>query len=175
MLKRLSLFLVATTAAILLYAATRPNEFRVERSILIAAPPEEVFAMIHDFHAWRAWSPYEKLDPAMERSYAGAVSGVGARYGWDSRGDAGSGSMEIVEAVAPERVSIRLEFTKPFVAHNIADFTLQPRGDAVEVTWAMHGPAPFLSKLVGVFLDMDRMIGADFEAGLATLKHNAEQ
>jgi uncharacterized protein YndB with AHSA1/START domain len=166
--------IVLLAAAILVLAATRPPTFLVTRSASINASPERMFALIADFHSWAHWSPYEKLDPAMKKTFAGPASGVGAIYEWSSAGKAGAGRMEIVDAPAPSKVSIKLDFSKPFKAHNIAEFTLTPRSGGTDVTWAMSGASPFMFKLMGLFLNMDKMIGKDFEAGLAQLKAVAE-
>ncbi|MCL5885050.1 MAG: SRPBCC family protein [Deltaproteobacteria bacterium] len=126
-------------------------------------------------HAWGAWSPFEKKDPAMKRTLSGAPNGKGAVYEWEGNKEIGKGRMEITETSPPSRVSIRLDFVKPFEAHNVVDFTLVPRGDVTNVTWAIHGPSPFLSRVIGVFCNMDRMIGKDFEAGLSALKTIGEK
>jgi carbon monoxide dehydrogenase subunit G len=139
------------------------------------APPEKIFAFINDFHSWGTWSPYEKKDPAMKRTVSGAASGKGAVYEWEGNKEIGKGRMEITETSPPSRVTIKLDFVKPFEAHNIVDFTLEANGDSTNVTWAIHGPSPFISKVIGIFCNMDRMIGKDFEAGLADLKTIAEK
>jgi hypothetical protein len=175
MLKTIAIVVVVAVAAVLIYAATRPDTFRVERTASIQAPPERIFALINDLHSWSAWSPYEKKDPAMKRVLSGAQSGAGAVYEWDGNKDVGKGRMEIAETVPPSKVTIKLDFVKPFEAHNIVDFTLEGQGDSTNVTWALHGPCPYISKLIGIFVNMDRMIGRDFEAGLANLKAVAEQ
>ncbi len=174
MFKKIALLLVVLIAGVLLYAATRPDSFRVERSTRIQAPPERIAPLVADFHRWSEWSPYEKLDPAMKRSFGGAASGPGATYAWEGNDKAGAGRMEILEA-SPTKVSIKLDFLQPFEARNTADFSFQPQGDATQVTWAMHGPAPYVSKLMGLVFDMDTLIGKDFEAGLANLKTAAEK
>jgi uncharacterized protein YndB with AHSA1/START domain len=166
---------VVPLAAILIFAATKPDTFRVQRATSIKAPPERIFPLIADFHGWGAWSPYEKLDPAMKRTFSGAANGKGAVYEWDSDGKAGKGRMEITDAPAPSRVTIKLDFFKPFESHNTAEFKLEPRGDTTELTWAMYGPNLFIGKVMSIFFDMDKMIGKDFEAGLANLKTLAEQ
>jgi hypothetical protein len=167
--------LAIAAVAILAYAATRPDIFRVQRSTTIKAPADRIFPFINDFHAWTAWSPYETRDPDMKRTYGGASSGKGATYAWDGNRHVGAGHMEILEAPAPSRVTIKLDFSRPFEGHNTADFTLEPQGDATKVSWAMHGPALFVGKVMGIFIDMDAMIGKDFEAGLANLKALAEK
>lgn len=166
--------LLAVFVALLAYAATKPDAFRVERSILIDAPPEAIYAEIEDFRRWRAWSPYEELDPNLAREYSGAERGVGAQYAWQGDGSAGSGSMEIRDAVPASEIVIALEFTAPMVASNTALFTMTPEAGATRLTWAMEGPSNLMFKFIGIFLDMDKMIGADFETGLAKLKSNLE-
>jgi hypothetical protein len=174
MIKIIVIALIVVIAAILVLAATRPDSFRVERSAQVSAPPDKILAFVNDFHQWGAWSPYEKLDPAMNRAYAGAAAGKGAVYEWEGNAKAGQGRMQIIDA-APTRTAIQLDFIKPLRAHNIAAFTAQPQGDATRVTWSMEGPAPFMHKLVGLFINMDRMIGGDFETGLGNLKALAEK
>jgi len=174
MLKIIAIVVAVALAALLGYAATRPDTFRVARSTVIKAPPEKIFAQIEDFHRWGGWSPYEKLDPAMTRTYSSPASGPGATYGWTSQGKAGVGDMKITEAAAPSRLALDLNFTKPFAARNKVVFTLEPQGEATRVTWAMEGPAPYISKLMGVFFNMDRMVGRDFETGLANLRTATE-
>jgi len=175
MLRKLGLALLVGLAALLLYVASRPDTFRVERSASIAAAPEEIFPMIEDFHRWGPWSPYEKRDPAMKRTYGGAPSGPGAVYAWEGNRDIGKGRMEIAESSPPSRLALKLDFSEPFEAHNTVVFTLALEGHATRVTWAMDGRNAFVSKLMGLVLDMDDMIGRDFEAGLANLKSLAEQ
>ncbi|EJL37828.1 Polyketide cyclase / dehydrase and lipid transport [Caulobacter sp. AP07] len=174
MIKIIAIVVVVLIVALLGYAATRPNTFRITRSTVINAPSEKIFAQIQDFHRWGAWSPYEKLDPAMERTFSNPAAGVGATYGWNSKGKAGVGDMKITQTVASSKVALDLNFTKPFVAHNTVVFTLEPQAGATRVTWTMEGAAPYMHKLMGVFFNMDKMIGADFETGLASLKAQAE-
>jgi hypothetical protein len=166
---------VLLVAVVLAFAATRPDSFSVRRAASIQAPPEKIYPLISDFSRWSAWSPYERKDPAMKRSFSGPAAGKGAVYAWEGNGDVGQGRMEIADAVAPSRVTLKLDFVKPFEAHNKVDFTLEPKGGATEVTWAMDGPMPFISKVITLFVDMDRMVGGDFEAGLANLKAIAEK
>ncbi len=175
MLKIIAIGTGVVLAALLVFAATRPDTFRVERSVLVKAPPEKIFSLLNDFHNWTAWSPYEKIDPSMKRSYGGPVSGQGSNYGWEGRGKAGAGRMVIMESAPGSKISIQLDFSKPFESRNIAEFTLLPQGQATQVTWAMHGPSPFIAKLMGVIFNMDRMIGKDFEIGLENLKTIAEK
>lgn len=174
MFKTIVIIVVAVIAAVLTYAATRPDTLSVQRSTTIKAPPEKVFALINDFHRWGAWSPYEKKDPTMKRVMSDPASGQGASYEWDGNKDIGKGSMRITRSSPPSAITIQLDFVRPFEAHNVVEFTLRPQGDTTEVTWAMHGPSPYITKLMGVFFNMDRMIGKDFEAGLADLKTVAE-
>lgn len=175
MLKRAALVVVVLLAVFLGYAATRPDTFRVQRTVRIAAPPEKIFALIQDFHTWGSWSPWETLDPTMKRTLSGAANGKGAVYAWDGNHNVGQGRMEITEASPPSRVTISLDFVKPFEAHNVAEFTLEPTGDSTNVVWAMQGANNFFSKVIGLFVSMDRMIGDNFETGLANLKALAEK
>ena len=174
MIAKILLVLVVLIVAVLIFAATRPNSLHVERAATINAPAEKIFPLINDFHSWTSWSPYEKKDPAMKRTYSAAPAGKGAIYEWDGNGDVGQGRMEILES-SPSRIAIKLDFIKPFEGHNVATFTMTPAGSATAVTWAMDGPTPFLGKLIGVFMNMDKMIGTDFADGLANLKAVAEK
>lgn len=176
MLKTLPVVVVVVVAAVgivLVYAATRPDTFRVERSVRIAAPPQRIYALIGNLRRFNMWNPYERKDPQTKGRYSVREAGPGAIYAWDSD-KVGVGQMEIVDVAEPSRVTMNLDFIKPFEAHNVADFTLKPIGDATEVTWAMHGPAPYVSKLIQVFVSMDTMVGKDFEDGLNNLKTLAE-
>jgi len=175
MLKKIALVILALAAIVLIYAATRPGTFRVERTARIPAPPEKIFPLINDFHRWGEWSPYEKLDPGMKRTFGGAPAGKGATYAWEGNDKAGAGRMEILESAPSSKISIKLDFTKPFEARNMAEFTLRPQDGATQVTWAMHGPSPYIAKLMGIFFNMDQMIGKDFETGLANLKTASEK
>lgn len=166
---------VVAVAGVLAYAATRPDSFSVQRSIVINAPAEKIFTLIDDLHAWSAWSPYEKKDPVMRRTFSGSTAGKGAVYEWAGNKQVGAGRMEIVDATAPTVIAIKLDFIEPFEGHNTARFALEPRGDGTAVTWTMYGPSPLIAKVMGTFFDMDRMIGSDFAAGLANLKSLAEK
>ena len=166
--------LAVAIVVILIMAATKPDTFSVERAISVRASPEKIFPLINDFHQWVSWSPYENKDPGMKRSYDGAASGKGAIYGWDGNKNVGSGRMEILETSAPSKILIKLDFFKPFEGHNTAEFSMLPQGDATRLNWAMRGPAPFMSKLMQVFINLDHMIGKDFEVGLANLKKLTE-
>jgi hypothetical protein len=150
------------------------DTFRVERSIVIEAPAAEIYPHIDDFHAWADWSPYEKMDANLAKTYSGAARGVGANYAWVGK-KAGSGSMEILQSTAPSKVIIALRFTKPFTANNTAEFTLEPQGSGTKVTWAMHGPNTLMSKVMGLFFSMDKMVGPQFDEGLASLKAITEK
>jgi len=178
MLKKILLtvitIVIVAVVAVLILASKQPNDFRVERTVTINAPPEKIFAYIDDFHKWTAWSPYEHLDPNMQRTLSGAPSGKGAIYEWSGSGKVGQGRMEILDS-SPAKVSIQLDFIKPMEGHNRAEFILAPKGDATEVSWVMSGPANFMVKVMNVFFNMDKMIGADFEKGLADLKKVSEQ
>jgi len=175
MLKNIALGIAVLLVAILIYATTRPSSFLIQRGISIKAPPEKVFAALNDFHRWQEWSPWEKLDPALKRSYSGQPSGTGAVYAWEGDRKVGAGRMEIVQATPSNLIVIKLDFLKPFEAHNIAEFTLQSEGNITYVSWVMHGPSPYISKLIGIFMSMDIMVGKDFETGLANLKALAEK
>ncbi len=173
--KIIALAVALLVVGVLAFAATRPDTFRVERSIVVNAAPEKIFPLVNDFHGWRAWSPYEKIDPAMNRRYGGAASGKGSTYEWAGNGKSGAGRMEIVDSQAPSKIGIKLDFTVPFESHNRAEFVMLPQGPATRLTWSMDGPSPYISKLMGVFFNMDRMIGRDFEIGLENLKTIAEK
>ena len=174
MFKKILIALCVALIAILAFAATRPDDFRVARSIRIAAPPQAVHALIEDFRQWSRWSPYENRDPDMKRTFGSTSKGKGAVYGWDGNNNVGAGRMEILDD-SPTKIAIKLDFARPFEAHNIAEFSIVPAGDGVDVTWAMSGPSPYISKLMGLFFSMDRMVGSDFETGLASLKAEAEK
>ncbi|WOH51663.1 SRPBCC family protein [Bradyrhizobium sp. sBnM-33] len=171
----IAVILAIAIAVVLILAATKPSSLRVQRAVSIKAPPEEIFPLISDFHQWLTWSPYEQKDPAMKRTYGGAERGKGAVYAWDGDKNVGSGRMEILEATAPQKIVIKLDFFRPFEGHNTAEFIMLPQGDGTHVTWLMHGPANFMSRLIQVFMNLDRMIGRDFEAGLANLKTITER
>jgi hypothetical protein len=167
--------LAIAIAAVLILAATKPASFSVQRAIAMTAPPDRIFPLIDDFQQWRSWSPYEDKDPGMKRGYSGATSGKGAVYTWDGNNNVGSGRMEILESSQPSKILIKLDFIRPFEGHNTAEFTMLPQGGTTAVTWAMHGPASFMSKVMQVFINLDHMIGKDFEIGLANLKRLTEK
>ncbi len=161
-------------AVVLAIAASKPDSFSVERSVVISASPEQIFPHINDYHNWTAWSPWEKIDPNMKRSYSGPESGKGAKYAWVGNGDVGEGDMEIVESDPSSKVQIKLHFVKPFEGTNTALFTMQPEGKDTKVTWAMNGASPFMCKVMQVFMSMDDCCGKEFEKGLASLKTISE-
>jgi uncharacterized protein YndB with AHSA1/START domain len=175
----IAVVLAIVIAIVLILAATKPNTFSVRRATTVKAPPERIFPLINDFHQWGSWSPYENKDPAMKRSFSGAADGKGAVYGWEGNKNVGSGRMEIMDTSKPSKIVIKLDFFTPFEGHNTAEFTMLPQGDATNlttnVTWLMHGPAPFMSKVMQVFINLDNMIGKDFEIGLANLKRLTEK
>ena len=175
MIKTLAILAVAALGALLIFAATRPDTFRIQRSTSIKSSPEKLFPLINDLHQFNTWNPYNKKDPAMQGSYRGPASGPGAAFDFQGNKDVGKGSIEIVESTSPGKVVMKLDMLAPFEGHNIIEFTLTPRGEVTEVTWAMHGPSPYIAKLMGIFFSMDGMIGRDFEAGLADLKARAER
>jgi len=175
MIKKIAIVIVLLIAGILILAATKPDTFRVQRAASIKAPPEKVFAILNDFQKWGAWSPWEKKDPAMKRTFGATTSGKGAKYAWDGNKDVGKGSMEIAVSSPSSKLTIKLDFIEPFEGHNIVEFTLEPKGDSTNVSWTMYGPMSFISKVISVFCSMDSMIGKDFEAGLANLKTAAEK
>lgn len=175
MLKTIALVVVVLIVALLIYAATKPDTFRVQRSASINAPPEKIFPFINDFHSWIAWSPWEKLDPALKRTYSGAPNGKGTVYEWEGNHNVGKGRMEITDTAPPSKVVIKLDFMKPFEAHNIAEFTLDAQGNSTNVMWAMYGPTPYFAKVIHTFVSMDSMVGKQFEEGLVNLKTLAEK
>jgi uncharacterized protein YndB with AHSA1/START domain len=175
MLKTIAIIVVVLIAGVLIFAATMPDTFRVERAASIKAPPEKIFSVLNDFRRWEAWSPWEKKDPAMKRTYGATTSGKGATYAWEGNSQVGKGRMEIAESSPSSRIRINLDFETPFEAHNVVVFALEPKGDTTSVTWSMEGPAPYLSKVMQVFMSMDRMVGKDFETGLANLKNATEK
>lgn len=174
MVKSILLVLVLALAGLLVFAATRPDRFSLQRSITVHAPPAKIHALINDLRQFNTWNPYEKKDPQIQGRYGGPAAGPGARYEFQGNKDVGAGSLEIITS-APQQVALRLDMTAPMTASNTITFTLRPYGQGTEVIWAMEGASPYFAKLIGIFLDMDAMIGHDFEAGLASLKARAEQ
>jgi uncharacterized protein YndB with AHSA1/START domain len=175
MIKIIGIIIVFAIAAILIFAAMQPNSFRVQRSTTIKAPPEKIFAAINDFHLWEAWSPWEKIDPAVKRSYSGSETGKGAVYAWEGNNDIGQGRMEIIESTPSSKLLVKIEFIKPFAAINTIEFNLAQNGENTTVTQAIYGPSPFISKLMGLFFSMDKMVGGKYDEGLASLKAIAEK
>jgi uncharacterized protein YndB with AHSA1/START domain len=171
----IAIVLAVAVAIVLVLAAAKPGTFSVQREISVRAPAEKIFPLINDFHQWKSWSPYENKDPAMKRSFSGAASGKGAVYGWEGNKNVGSGRMEILDATQPSKIVIKLDFFAPFEGHNTAEFTLLRQNDTTLVTWLMYGPASFMSKVMQVFMNLDHMIGKDFEAGLVNLKNITEK
>lgn len=162
-------------AGFLIYVASRPDYFRVQRSLGINASPEKIFPLINDFHEWEAWSPWESVDPAIKRTYSGTPLGKGAIYEWSGNRDIGQGRMEIIESSPPSRVVIKIDFIKPIEAHNTVEFLLDYQGDSTTVTQAMYGPSRYLSKVMSLFFNMDKMVGQKYEEGLANIKTIAEK
>ncbi len=160
---------------VLVVAATKPDTFRVERSGSMQAPPQKVFALIENFHEWTSWSPWEHLDPNLKRTYGGAEKGKGATYAWQGNAQAGEGRMEILEATPVSRVLIKIDFFKPFEAHNQVEFAITGDGGLTRVVWSMTGPQAFMMKVMCLFMSMDKMVGKDFEKGLISLKAVAER
>ena len=150
--------------------AMQPSDFKVSRSFTFSAPAAVVFEQVNDFHKWDAWSPWAKIDPAMKVTYAGPPSGVGSSYAWVGNSDVGEGKMAITQSHPSEHIAIDLDFIKPFAAKNVTEFTFKPNGDKTDVTWTMTGKNNFLMKAMSLAMNMDKMIGADFEKGLAQMK-----
>ncbi|MBA5866861.1 MAG: polyketide cyclase [Nitrospira sp. CR1.3] len=175
MLKIVAIVIVGLIATVLIYAATKPDTFRIQRSSMINAPPEKVFGLIDDFKNWASWSPWEQKDLAMKKTHSGAPQGKGAVLEWDGNKDVGTGRMEVLESTPASKILVKLDFLKPFEAHNQAEFTLASSAGSTQITWAMYGPQPYMMKVMGLFCSMDKMVGKDFEAGLASLKALAEK
>jgi hypothetical protein len=167
--------IAALIAVFLIVVALQPSDFKVERSATMRAPAPAAFAQVNDFQNWRAWSPWEKVDPALKREYQGPKAGPGAVYAWQGNGDVGEGRMTITDSRPGELVRIKLEFVKPFAAVNDTVFTFKPSGEGTAVTWTMTGRNNFLSKAICVFMDMDKMVGGMFEQGLTQMKTVVER
>ena len=167
--------LAIAIAAVLILAATKPDRFSVQRAIGVKAPPEKMFPLINDFHQWVTWSPWENKDPAMKRSYGGAESGKGAVYGWEGNKNVGSGRMEILDSLGAVENPDQARFLQTVRRPQHRRVHHAAAGRCHHVTWVMRGPAPFMSKLMQVFMNLDQMIGKDFETGLANLKKLAEK
>jgi len=169
MLKNLFVVLLLIVALAAGFVATRPSEFTIERGRTMAAPPEVVFGYVNDFRQWQAWSPWEKLDPQLKREYSDPSAGPGATYHWVGNDKVGEGRMTITDSSAPDSVTIRLEFVKPFVATNVAHFDIAAGGLGTDVTWSMSGHNDFMAKAFSLFMDTDQLVGGDFEKGLEQL------
>lgn len=169
MRKAIALGAALVPVALVGYIVTRPSDFRISRSRIVAAAPDVVHAYVSDFRTWAQWSPWETLDPAMKRELSGAAAGSGAVYAWWGNHQVGQGRMTITDSQAPRRVTIRMEFIKPLKATHTAQFDLAPSGAGTNVTWAMSGANNFAAKAISLFMDMDTMIGSNFERGLANL------
>lgn len=167
----LAVLLIVLIVAILL----QPDEYRVQRTSTMNAPPAAAFAQVNDFHNWDRWSPWAKLDPNMKVTYDGPTSGAGAKYSWVGNDDVGEGRMTILESKPNELIRIRLEFIKPFESAADTEFTFKPEGNQIVVAWSMAGKHNFMSKAMCLFMSMDKMIGPDFEKGLASLKGVVEK
>ncbi|MEX2142920.1 MAG: SRPBCC family protein [Pirellulales bacterium] len=174
MLKKILLGLAVIIVVFLIVVALQPSNFRVTRSATMAAPPAVVFAQVNNFHNWRAWSPWEQIDPEMKRSYEGPSAGTGAKYSWVGNSDVGEGSMTITESRPSDLIRIELEFIKPMEGTSDTEFTFEPKGDGTEVTWDMAGKNSFLGKAFCLFMNMDKMIGDQFEEGLANMESVVE-
>jgi len=175
MIKTIALVVLVVLGALLIYAATRPDMLHVQRTQLINASPEKIGPLINDMHAFNTWNPYNRKDPQMKGSYHGPNAGPGAAFDFSGDKNVGAGRISIVEPRAPHTVSMKLDMTEPMAASNEIDFRLAPQGAATEVTWSMRGHTPYIGKLMGIFFNMDKMIGTDFENGLASLKALAEK
>jgi hypothetical protein len=176
MLKWTLAAVAAVIVVFLIVVALQPSDFRIERSATMRAPAPAAFAQVNDFQNWQAWSPWEKVDPALKRQYEGPKAGTGAVYAWQGNKDVGEGRMTIMESRPAEVVRIKLEFFKPFAATNTAEFSFKPAGaDTTAVTWSMAGQNTFLSKAISLFIDMDRMVGGMFDQGLTQMKAIVER
>lgn len=175
MLTTILLAILGLIALILLAAALRPVDFRYERHALIAAPPAVVFAHVNELRNWLAWSPWEKYDPAMKRTFAGPAAGVGASYAWEGNHQIGAGRMTVTASRPAEQVVLQLEFFRPFACTNRGEFTFATEGNSTYVTWSMTGKNKFIGRVMGLFMNMDKMIGGQFEEGLANLRRLAER
>ena len=170
MLKTILVAFAVIIVVLVVIVALQPSDFRVARSTTISAPPPAVFAQVNDFHKWEAWNPWGKIDPTMKQTYDGAPAGVGAIYTWAGNNEVGEGRMTITESRPSELIRVKLEFFKPFAATNTAEFTFKPEGNQTLVTWSMFGEKNFMAKAVHLVMNMDTMIGGQFEKGLADMK-----
>ena len=174
MVVTIAVIVLVIIGVILALAASKPNDFSVQRTTHIATSPDRIFPHLVDFRRWGTWSPWEQMDPAMRKTYSGAATGTGSVYEWQGNSKVGQGRMEMTEVTPLNALTVKLDFLKPFEAHNTARFTLTPAAGGTDVTWSMFGPSPFVTKVMGVFMNMDNLVGKDFERGLASLKTVAE-
>lgn len=175
MILRIIIFTALMIAAVLVFAAMKPNTFHLQRAITIKAPPEKIYPLINDFHNWSAWQPQDKDDSTIQRTYSGPAAGVGAVSEWQGTGSSGKGRMQITDSIPNSKVAVAVDFVKPFQAHNINVFTLEPARDSTKVTWNFEGTNVFVLKLMSTFVSMDRIMGSHFETGLKNLKSAAER
>jgi hypothetical protein len=175
MIKLIGLGVVLLVGGVLIFAAMRPDSFRVQRSASIQAPPEKIFPLINDLRGFNTWNPFDKKDPKLKGTYSGPASGPGAAYAFEGNKDVGRGSIEIIDSVPASEVRMTLHMLAPMEARNVVEFSLKPDGKTTRVTWAIQGPVPFFAKIFGIFCDMDGMIGKDFENGLSDLKAIVER
>lgn len=170
MVKKILIGLAAILIAFAAFVSTRPADFKISRSTVVAAPPAKVFAQVNDFHLWTNWSPWEKMDSSMKKTFEGAALGQGSVYSWMGNNKVGEGRMTLTQSKPPELIQIQLDFLKPLKATNQCEFTFKPEGSGTQVTWTMTGSHGFIPKAFCFFIDMDKMVGGDFEKGLASLK-----
>jgi Polyketide cyclase / dehydrase and lipid transport len=174
MLKKILIGIATIIVVFVVVVALQPSEYRVARSTTVAAPPPAVFAQVNDFHKWEAWNPWGKIDPAMKQAYEGAPAGIGAIYKWAGNNEVGEGRMTIIESRRSDLIRINLEFFKPFAGNSTAEFTFKPENNQTAVTWSMTGNNNFMAKAIHLFMNMDKMIGGQFENGLASMKSIVE-
>jgi hypothetical protein len=174
MLVKILIALAVIVVVLIVIVALQPSDFRVTRSATMSAPAPAAFAQVNDFHKWEAWNPWGKIDPAMKQTYEGAPAGTGAIYSWIGNNEVGEGRMTIIESHPSDLIRIKLEFFKPFAANNTAEFTFKPEGNQTVVTWSMSGDKNFMAKAIHLFMNMDKMIGGQFDKGLAEMKSIVE-
>lgn len=175
MVLKIVVLVAAAIVVILIFAATRPNSFHVQRSIIIHAPAEKIFPLINNLRAWDRWEPQDRKDPTMKKTFIGPESGTGSAMEWDSKGQGGKGRLVITESVPPNRAAVKVDFIRPFEAHNLNEFTLEPQAGGTKVTWSIQASNLFAMKLVGVFFNIQREFGKHVETGLSNLKSVAEK
>lgn len=173
--KAIAAVMAFAVIALLGYAATRPDIFRVQRSASIKATPDKLYPLINDIRQFNTWNPFNRKDPSMKGSYRGPAAGPGAAFDFEGNSEVGKGTVSITGGTPARAVNMKLDMTEPMQAHNDIEFLLVPRGDMTDVTWTMQGPCPYLGKLMGVIFDMDKMVGGEFDKGLALLKAQAEK